>query len=300
MKKTILLSLALALLLTLGACGEAPAEAGATPTPTFGMNQPDATLPGGDGASGAPSPGQTHAGASPEVTRSTTYGPSIFVIEASGSWQDELAEGYYANYECEFYLDRIEPYEMYADTGTYQGVFWIKATIDADDFIKDMIKNVPGLSVIFDVSAEAMCENLSFYLRDGYTRNNAPSSYQIPNGEDGFTEPEHAALADNGSFVTVTTAGDFTVLAQDFNQGITLSESESVAGATQDVSYVIHVEPDPNMDKTVRKVTIYITAGNTAHTLEGTLTRLPGYPEDLQKYNDANAKNDFLNGHKPS
>lgn len=36
-------------------------------------------------------------------TKSAIYPPSIFVIEASGKWRQELAPGYYADYECEFY-----------------------------------------------------------------------------------------------------------------------------------------------------------------------------------------------------
>ena len=41
--------------------------------------------------------------------RSTTYEPSIFVIEASGSWQHELDAGLKVNYECELYLIRSNP-----------------------------------------------------------------------------------------------------------------------------------------------------------------------------------------------
>ena len=57
--------------------------------------------------------------------RSTTYEPSIFVIEASGSGSRTDA-GLKVNHECELYLDKIEPHNMHDDMGAYTAQLKLK------------------------------------------------------------------------------------------------------------------------------------------------------------------------------
>jgi hypothetical protein len=303
MKKVMLLLPVLLIVLTFicTACGKLPLAA-PTPTPTPGSEQA-AESDDPEGSLGVPvqhgrQENQPNEPVPTETDkRSTTYGPSIFVIEASGSWQHEIDTGLYANYECELYLDKIEPHNMHDDTGAYTGVFWLKLTLDTEQYFSEFLKDVPFVDISMNAEAEGIRDNLSFYLRDGYTRD-PTASFDIPDGQGGYLKPEHNALADKGSFVVSSTYGNLNVHAEDTQKGILLEHQQSGA-SDLDVSYVIHLAPDPMLEATQRDVKIHIMLPDgSSTTLDGVWHRLPGYPEDVQKYYDSGKSREILDKHQ--
>jgi hypothetical protein len=229
--------------------------------------------------------------------RSTTYEPSIFVIEASGSWQHELDAGLKVNYECELYLDKIEPHNMHDDMGAYTGVFWLKLTLDTEEYFSGFLKSVPFVDISMDAEAEGIQDNVSFYLRDGYMRD-PTANFDIPDGQDSYLKPDHNGLADKGSFVVSATKGNLAVHAQDTQKGIVMGHQQSGASDTE-VSYIIHVAPDPNREATQRDVKIHIMLSDgSSTTLDGIWYRLPGYPDDLEKYYNSGRSREILERHQ--
>ena len=62
-----------------------------------------------------------------------------------------------------------------------------------------------------------------------------------------------------------------------------MGQQQSGGGSDTEVSYVVHVAPDPTGDATERDVKIYIMLADGSSTvLDGKWHRLPGYPEDLR------------------
>lgn len=229
--------------------------------------------------------------------RSTTYEPSIFVIEASGSWQHEIDKGLYVNYECELYLDRIEPHNMHDDAGAYTGVFWLKLTVDASEMLSQINETVPSFNISLAAEAEGISDSLSFYLRDGYTRD-PTANFDIPDGQNGHIKPDHNALADKGSFVVSSTYGNINAHAVDTQKGISMGHQQS-GGTDTEVSYIVHVEPDPTREATQRAVKIHLTLQDgSSTTLNGVWKRLPGYPEDLEKYYNSGKSREILERHQ--
>ncbi|MGI6538416.1 MAG: hypothetical protein ACOX22_08855 [Caldicoprobacterales bacterium] len=286
-------------------CGNIPSKAPTpTPSPSPGSEQEEETEKPEGGFSGPVKAGQEEGQPSDEPTpaetdkRSTTYGPSIFIIEASGSWEQEIEKGYRVNYECELYLDKIEPHNMHDDNGAYTGVFWLKLTVDASEFISQMTKNVPFMNFNLDVEAEGLNDSVTFYLRDGYTRD-PTASFDIPDEQGGSIKPDHNALAGKGSFVVSPTYGNLDIQVVDTQKGITMGQQQSGGGSDTEVSYVVHVAPDPTGDATERDVKIYIMLADGSSTvLDGKWHRLPGYPEDLEKYYNSGKSREILERHQ--
>lgn len=299
MKKAVLLPVIL-ILFWVFACTSCikPVDTPTTPTPTSTVEPDDfgggLNVPGQNGHKEDPpsEPAQEE-----NEQRSTTYGPSIFVIEASGSWQQEIEKGYYANYECELYLDKIEPYNMHDDNGAYTGVLWFKIELDVNDYISEMLKDVPFVDISFDLEAEWLNDSMSFYLQDGYTRD-PTANFDIPDGQGGHLKPDHGALADKGSFVAALISGNLSTVGQDSFWGILL-EHESSITSDMEASYVVHVEPDPSREATERAVKIYLTLQDGSSTvLDGMWYRLSGYPEDLEDYYNSGKSREILERHQ--
>ncbi len=257
---------------TLGAEGQEqsnPPEGEVTPTPT-----PAAVVPS------APTSEPTDAPTvAPTATRSL-YDPSIFVIEASGTWQTELAPGYYANNECELYLHKIDANDNRAVAGSYQGVFWMKTTLDAGEFIDDMLGDAP-VDVSFDAGAEAVADNLALSLNT--TDDKAWTDYSIP-GEDGNPLPLSRDMpVGKGSFVAVAKNVYLEAHASGV-QGESVDYSDAGEEDLVDVNYVIHVQPDAAESGGQREVIIELSGEGFCVTLNGVLRRLSGYPEDVSDY----------------
>ncbi len=301
MKKVMLLLpvLLAVIIFTSTACGKTPMT---TPAPTSDSEREE-EADDSEGSLGVPvmreqeeNPPDESEPEEPDK-RSTTYEPSIFVIEASGSWQHELDAGLKVNYECELYLDKIEPHNMHDDMGAYTGVFWLKLALDTEEYFSEFLDSVPFVDISLDAEAEGIRDDVSFYLRDGYTRD-PTANFDIPDGQDGYLKPDHNGLAGKGSFVVNATKGNLAAHAQDTQKGIVMDHQQSGASDTE-VSYIIHVAPDPNMEATRRDVKIHIILSDgSSTTLDGVWHRLPGYPDDLEKYYNSGKSQEILERHQ--
>jgi hypothetical protein len=213
--------------------------------------------------------------------QSSLYDPSIFIIEASGKWNEELAAGYYADYECEIYLHKIDANDNRQVSGSYEGVFWMKTTLDTEEFISDLIGDAP-IDLSFDAGAEAVCDNLGVSLNT--TDDKAWVNYTI-NDDNGNPLPltQDTPVA-KGSFVAV--AKSLYLEAHGSGaQGENIDYSNNAGeGDLIDVNFVIHVAPDAQETGTQRKAVIWLSGDGFSVTLEGVMRRLPGYPEDVSDY----------------
>ncbi len=255
-------------------------EQAAVPAPT-----PTASPVSAGGANQTAAPTEPANTPAATKSRSRLYDPSIFVIEASGSWQEELAPEYYANYECEIYLHKIDQNDNRQVKGSYEGIFWMNVKLDAVGFIKDMLGDVPA-DISFDAGGEAVCDNLAVFI--SAEDDKAWVNYTI-NGEDGqpLTLTQDTPVA-KGSFVAVSKSVYLEAHASGA-QGEKVDYSDASDGDLIDVNFVIHVQPDSMENGTERKVTINLSGEGWSKTIEGVMRRLPGYPEDVEKYYNSSA-----------
>ncbi len=282
MKKVLIIICLISALLLSACSGSTGAAASASPSPTATESE-EPILPGGQAPqSQQPTQAATQSpAASASASRqSSLYDPSIFVIEASDSWQDELAEGYYANNECELYLHKIDANDNRQVEGSYQGCIWMKTSLDTQEFISDMLKDVP-MEATFDAGGEAVADNLGISLNT--TDDKAWTNYSIT-GEDGKPLPlTQDSPVGKGSFVMVTKSVYLDAHASGA-QGEKVDYSDASAGDIIDVNYVINVEPGTPQSGNQREVVINLSGENFNHTMKGVLKILPGYPEDLDDY----------------
>jgi hypothetical protein len=293
MKKIKLLPLLAVLLLLCAACGRI-ASPGPEASETPGPSAP--ALPGGpaDNPRGDAGNGQQADVQTEQIKNSGLYDPSIFVIEAEGAWRQELAPGYYADYECELYIDKADANDNRSASGLYTGVFWMKTTLDTEEFLSDFLKDVP-VEMEFNALGEGICDNLTVHLQDGFERDPFEDC-AIPAEEGDPLMPAQDALADSGSFIAVGSEAYLEARAH----GAAGEELEYQGDETADteIGYVIHVEPDPEGTAAERKVTICLsTDEGMSVTLEGTWRRLPGYPEDMLEYANSGKQREILDKH---
>lgn len=294
MKRTLVFVM-LVVLLFLTACGKDAAAPGGAPTPTPASAQKtqDPPLPGNGGQNTA-SPKET---ASPQATeearKSNLYDPSIFVIEASGTWQQEIEKGYYANYEAEIYLDKVDSNDNRAVAGAYQGFCWINVTLDTAEWIAEMLQGVP-IDMTFEGGGEAICDNLGIYL--SAQDDKAWVDYTILDDNGNPLPLTQDTPVAKGSFVTVGKQAYVDAKVRGA-QGERLDYANSGSGGEVDVNYIIHVEPDSMEQNGVRNVKIHLFGEGFSTVLDGTLKRLPGYPEDVAKYASDAPAQQALNKH---
>lgn len=285
------IAICLVLVLLLSACsGNAGLAANASPAPT---ESGQVLLPGGQ-TQQTQQPAQT-AAQSPaaSASKSSLYDPSIFVIEASDSWQDELAPGYYANNECEIYLRKIDSNDNRRVEGSYEGCIWMKTTLDTQEFISDMLKDVP-MEASFEAGGEAVADNLAISLNT--TDDKAWTNYNIT-GEDGKPLPlTQDTPVGKGSFVMVSKSIYLEAHASGA-QGEKVDYSDASEGDIIDVNYVIHVQPDTKESGTRREVVINLSGENFNRTIKGVMKRLPGYPEDVSDYLNSDEYNNSARKH---
>lgn len=238
--------------------------------------------------------GQPEPAASDAAGKGNLYDPSIFVVEASGSWRQELAPGYYANYECELYIDKFDANDNRSASGLYTGVFWMKVTVEVADYLKDLLKDTP-VEMDFAAGGEGVCDNLTMYLLNGYERDPF-GDYAIPDGQDGFVEPEKETLAGEGGILVTGTQAYLDARAHGAS-GEGFSHQDGQTGDAE-LGYVVHIEPDPGHQATERRVTIYLSgAQGMSATLAGVWRRLPGYRDDMLDYANAGKSAQVLERH---
>lgn len=265
----------LCLTMLLVACGGAPAGTGASPTPT----PTPTSLPVGAPGSPQPTAGSSPS-AAPSQSQSSLYDPSIFIIEISGEWQQELAPEYYANNECEIYLHKVDSNDNRAVAGSYEGILWMKTTLDTSGYISEMLGDVP-FDLSFDAGGEAICDNLSISLNT--TDDKAWTNYNILDSDGNPLPLTQDTPVGKGSFVTVAKSVYLEAHGQGA-QGEKVDYSDASSGDVTDVNYVIHVEPDTMESGGQRKVVISLSGEGFSVTLDGTMRRIPGYPEDVSDY----------------
>lgn len=270
----------LCLVLVLAACGKTAPIASETPLTGLPTATPLANGAGGDDSATVQPPEPTQP---PAATQSPNqpYDPSIFIIEASGSWRMELAPNYFADYEVEIYLHKIDANDNRAVAGSYQGIFWMKTSLDTAGFIGDMLGDVP-VDMTYEAGAEAVSDNLAISLNTSDDK--AWVDYTII-GENGQPLPltQDTPVA-RGSFVMVAKQVYLAAHASGA-QGETVDYANNEgSGEVIDVNYVIHVQPDGSESGGSRKVTIFVSGEGFSHTLEGVMRRIPGYPEDVSDY----------------
>ncbi len=284
--KRFLFPILLCLVLLLTACGkteQSPAEtiSPLSPTATSPLLPTSETSadPNPDAASTKP-PEPTQPPAATE-SPNKPYDPSIFIIEASGSWQQELAPEYFANYEVEIYLHKIDANDNRAVSGSYDGVFWMQTSLDTAGFIQDMLGDTP-IEMNFDAGGEAVSDNLAVYLNTSDDK--AWVDYTILD-QNGQPKPlTQDTPVGKGSFVAVAKQVYLNAQASGAQgEKVDYSTNEG-SGETIDINYVIHVQPNEMESGGVRNVTIHLSGEGFSQTIEGTLRRLPGYPEDVSDY----------------
>lgn len=223
-------------------------------------------------------------------TKSNLYDPSIFVIEASGTYRMELAPGYYADYEVEIYLDKVDSNDNRVVAGAYQGGLWIKTTIDAKEYIKETFGDAP-VAIQFDAGGEAVNDNFAIYLNT--TDDKAWTDYSILD-EEGNPKPLTRDMpVAKGSTLAISKNVYLDAKARGA-QGEKVDYQDTSGDEAIDVNYIVHVEEDGSEVNAQRKVTFQLSGEGFSFTIEGTLTRLPGYPEDVLDYANNDAKNKFM------
>lgn len=288
MKKTVLLLLLVLMLVFTCACAQENAGSGAavSPTPTGGSS--DAS-----GAEATPASSDDAASTQPPK-KGDLYDPSIFVIEASGEYRKELAPGYYADYECDIYLHKIDANDNRAVAGAYQGIFWMNVTLDADEFIDDMLKDVP-FEMDFGGGGEAVSDNFGIYL--SAQDDKAWVDYSIPDDQGKPLPLTQETPVAKGAFEVVTK--DVYLKAKGSGaQGVKLDYSEIAESDLTDMNYIVHVQPDSMESGTAREVIFQISDANgNTFVVKGTLRRLPGYPEDVSDYLNSKEYSDTVSKH---
>ncbi len=272
----------------LAACAQQPAQPTVSPSPSLSATpspSAEATTPGAQGGTqgGVPgeAPGEQLADATSDQGKNDRlYDPSIYVIEATGQWRQEIAEGYWVDYECEFYLDKIDANDNRSSAGAYSGFFWMGMKLDAGDYLQDFLKDVP-VDMSFNAGGEGICDNLVFSLntREDWERD----SYALPMLDGATLSPKIDVPVDKGSFIVVATQAYLNAKATG-KQGETLEHADD---KTEDVeiSYIIHMQPDKYEKGTERNVSIYLSDGKGLSTMIfGKMHRLPGYPDDVTQY----------------
>lgn len=252
-------------------------------------------LPGGPGQSETQDTNSENQQPEESQSKSAIYPPSIFVIEASGAWRQELAPGYYADYECELYADKLDELDNQSPSGQYTGVFWMKVTLDTGEYLMDLLKDVP-VDMQFNAGGEGVCDYFNVILMNGFERETMGGSYDIPNDSGSPIVPSGDALAAKGSFMAEAVEAYLDTKASGA-VGETLEHHDNTAVSTE-IDFVIHVEPDPDYNKTERKVTLYLSTSEGMSTiLDGVLHRLPGYSEDLKAYTNQGKRGEILDQH---
>ena len=270
--------LLMVLLLMVSACSGGR-EAGGQKANGLAVSPTPTLLPGGV-PNGSPEATAMPTPAATQEQKSKLYDPSIFVIEASGDWQEEVAPSYFVNYHVDIYLQKIDQNDNRRTEGSYDGVFYMNMQLDANGFFSEMIGDAP-FEMQFNGGGEAVADNLALSL----------------NTPDDKAWTDYSILDENGNPLPLTqdtpvSKGSFVVMSRNIyiaahgrGESVTLDyEDAKSQGNAFDVNYVIHAAPDTAESGNTRKVTILISGEGFSHTIEGTMRRLPGYLEDVNDY----------------
>ncbi len=286
MKKLLVLTLVLTTALCVAACGGNGGGAVALPTPT-----PTAVLdPGGANMDTGGDAGETTA---PTPTVPPIPPDSIWTLKGEIEHRQVLAEGYYADYTVE--LDFVKLDGAYP-SGQYIGDVYMSLKLDADEYIKDMLKNLPeGMaSINFDAEGYGLRNAIPINLF-GFTEfqkgGTSWPSMQTKNADGEQISPgAEEYVADTTfdmSFQVLLTAG-----GEGSTGGGTFKLGDFGFDETSDdyVSIRLIIEPDAVWGNDfyagtggARKVRIFIEMHGIGFYGEGTLERLPRGEENQRE-----------------
>lgn len=244
----------------------------------------------GTAGNGSREEGQPAEGGS----KSKLYDPSIYVIQVSGTWQQEVVQGYFADYECELYLNKVDANDSRKVPGNYTGFLWMKTTLDTGAYLKDFLKDVP-VEMNFEAGGEGICENMNVFLYMGSEVDNTWPDYRIPDDQGKSLPVSRDTSVARGSVLVVGKEANLTVKAEGM-QGVTVEHQDNQFGDAE-LDYILHVSPDGMETGNQRKVILYLRGEGFSATLEGLLHRLPGYPEDMMDYINEGKYQEALNKH---
>lgn len=305
MRKLFASTLALVLALSLTACGAGTVnidaispgtteQPGAADTTSVQTPAPSADQPGGLGG------GQTKSDDSPgETVPSGQKSPPDCIWTLTGTVTGSIdisakkgIPGLIQNLTFEFQFDKLSGGYP---SGTYDGSIYVGSVVDATEFIKNALKNIPegmaGLNA--DVKSYGLRNGVTFnvynYWNYQQDRNIWPATVDqggnpVTPGQDEYVAEGTVAINYKG----VATAGGWgSTGAASFKIGDYTSTGEGV----EDILVRFVIEPnsvwgDSFYTNSVgeRKVRIYVSAGGEWFTGEGTLTRQPGGLENQTKF----------------
>lgn len=286
MKRLLAITLALAVALSAAACGGnttgnaagGVAPPTSTPTPVLG----DASADKSGGESEEPAPTPTVPPIPPD---------SIWTLKGEFEHRQVLEEGYYADYTVE--LDFVKLDGAYP-SGQYTGDIYMSLKLDAEDYIKDMLKNLPkGMaSINFDAEGYGLRNAIPIHVFSATEFQKEGTPWPSTKDADGEQVSPGAEeyLADtsfNMGFQALLTAGaEGNTGGGSFKLGdFGFSESSD-----EDVNIRLIIEPDAVWGNDfytgtggTRKVRIFIDMHGVGFYGEGTLERLPRGEENQRE-----------------
>ena len=218
---------------------------------------------------------------------------AIYTITGEIKHRDVLEEGYYADYTVE--IDFVKMEGNYP-SGRYSGDVYIHLNVDAEDYIKDMLKNVPAgmAGVNFDLEAYGLRNDVAVHVQ-------GLQDFEMEGGKwkSSYTKTEEGneVIPAEGNYVSETStgipyktrgevggwvdSGGGRAQVGDFNLGSSgdgscwirlIIEPDSVWGDS------FYTEPSGT-----RKVQIFVNADGVEISGEGTLTRKANGESERQK-----------------
>lgn len=285
MKKTVSLTiLILAALLAFSACtgggSMAPkASPATTPTPT-----PIGISSGEPQGSDAPAATPTVPPIPPD---------SIWTLTGTVNYRQTLEEGYYADYtvELDFYkLDGAYP------SGQYTGDVYVTVKLDAEDYIKEMIKALPEgvLNINFDVSGYGLRNALSLNML-GFTEFQKegtpwPSDHTKNTSGEEVSPIAEAYVADTSFIMGVQAVGTAGATGSSgAGSWFKVGDFDFSGSGDEDVRLRVIVEPDSVWGNDfyagtggTRNVQLFFDLHGVEFSGEGTLERLPNSESNQQ------------------
>lgn len=241
------------------------------------------------------SAGTTAATAAAATTKNPNapYDPSIFVIKAQKSWEEDVGEATIKN-ECELYLYKIDANDNRRSEGSYQGSFWLKTEMDFGELL-EQLQQSGVMTGSFEAGGEAFTNTLAVSLNT--TDDKKWTDYSMT-AEDGETiTPGRDMPVGKGSFAAQVTQGNFSAQVQGI-QGEQASYSTEAAGGDVTINYIIQAAPDSaETAGGTRKVKIQLWGDNFSVLMDGEMTRSPGYTEDVVKFSQSTDHEQAMKDH---
>lgn len=286
MKKFLAITLALGAALFLAACGgnDGTLKDSPLPTPTPTAVPGGANMEMGGDESEQPAPTPTVPPIPPD---------SIWTLKGEIAHRQVLEEGYYADYTVE--LDFVKLDGAYP-SGQYIGDIYMSLKLDADDYIKDMLKNLPkGMaSINFDGEGYGLRNAIPINVL-GFTEFQKegtpwPSTHTKNEKGEEISPGAEEYLADTSFAMRLQTLLVAGAEGSTGGGAFKLGDFGFSDNSAEDVNLCLIIEPDAVWGNDFyagtggrRKVRIFIDIGGVRLYGEGILERLPQGEENQGK-----------------